>query len=56
VTVQGFGELDLEARLNIVWAVGGIVVCAVITYATLRTLKTHKRLEKRMGLGEEDTP
>jgi hypothetical protein len=51
--VLGFGELDLEAKANVVGAVVFIAVAAFIAYATVQQLRLQKQLHKRMGLGDD---
>jgi heme exporter protein D len=50
----GFSELSLNQKADLVWAACGIAVLALIGYATVRTLKTHKKIEKRMHLDDDD--
>ena len=46
----GWGELDLEAKANVVWAAAGIVLAGVFCYAAVRMIRTHEKLEKRLHL------
>lgn len=54
--LAGWAELDLEGKANVVWAGAGIALIMLVGYATVQTLKTHKKLAKRLHLDDEDGP
>ena len=54
--MTGWAELDLEGKANVLWAVAGIAVCGVFAYAAVKMIQTQKKLNKRLGLGDDEAP
>jgi hypothetical protein len=47
-------DLTLPEKLNVASTVAFIAVAALIAYATVRMLKSQKKLDKHMGLDGDD--
>lgn len=52
--MKGWAELDLEGKFGVAWAVAGIAVCVLTGYTLVKSLKAHKKIEKRLHLDGDD--
>lgn len=52
--MQGWAELDLEGKANVLWAAAGIALAVVFAYAAVKTIQTQKKLNKRLHLEDSD--